>query len=152
MFIKSACHFGVSACVVVVFMSGSGTQTSNAQSVSDAIKAENAKGWRIPDAAATEKSPLSPTPKVLNQGKGLFKTHCQKCHGPDGKGKGADAEREHPPADLTASRLADGIMFYKVWNGRSAPTMTVFKSKMTKEEVWTVIEYAKSLRQGSDLP
>jgi mono/diheme cytochrome c family protein len=37
-------------------------------------------------------------------------------------------------------------MFYKVWNGRKAPPMPPFKTTMTREEVWTVIEYARSLR------
>jgi mono/diheme cytochrome c family protein len=137
----------ITAFVVVLSLWAVGAATPSPQSASEDIQAQNAKGWRIPDGAANEKSPLTPTPKLLSKGKELFKTHCQKCHGPDGKGKGADAEHDHPPADLTASRLADGLMFYKVWNGRSAPTMPVFKSKIGKEEVWTVIEYAKSLRK-----
>ena len=149
---KSAWLFEITAFVVLLLLWTVGAQPSIAQSASEAIKAENKKGWRIPDNALNEKSPLTPTPDGLNKGKGLFKTHCQKCHGPDGKGKGEDAEHEHPPADLTASRLPDGIMFYKVWNGRSAPTMPVFKSKISKDEVWTVIEYAKSLRHESGAP
>ena len=151
MFSRSAILFKVVASAALL-AGMAHAQTLPAQSASELAQAENAKGWRIPENAANEKSPLMPTPNVLNKGKGLFKTYCQKCHGAEGKGKGPDAEVEHPPADLTASRLADGIMFYKVWNGRSAPTMPAFKSKMSKNDAWTVIEYAKSLRTGSGAP
>ena len=66
-----------------------------------------------------------------------------------GSGFEPSADPEHPPADLTASALPDGVMFYKVWNGRKAPAMPPFKSMLTKDEIWTVIAYAKSLRPSS---
>ena len=122
-------------------------QTFTAQSASEAVQSENAKGWQIPERAIDEKSPSAPTSDLLKNGRGLFKTRCQKCHGPEGKGNGPDGDKERPPADLTASRNLDGVMFYKVWNGRKNPTMPAFKSMMTKDEIWTVIEYAKSLRK-----
>jgi mono/diheme cytochrome c family protein len=39
------------------------------------------------------------------------------------------------------SRNPDGVMFYKIWNGRHDPRMPAFKSEMTKEEVWEVVTY-----------
>ena len=123
-----------------------------AQSASEAIQSENAKGWQIPERALEEESPLTPTPDILRKGKELFQTRCQKCHGPEGKGNGPDGDKNHPPANLTASRAPDGVMFYKVWGGRKNPTMPAFKSMMTKVEIWTVVEYAKSLRKESAAP
>jgi hypothetical protein len=38
-------------------------------------------------------------------------------------------------------------MFYRIWNGRKNPKMPAFKSELTRDEVWTVIQYAKSLRK-----
>ena len=124
----------------------------HAQSPSAANRAANPNGWQIPDGARDEKSPIaSLTPDVLKKGKALYSSHCQKCHGPQGKGDGPDADPEHKPGDLTdgsrAGRNPDGVMFYKVWNGRKDPKMTAFKTEMSKDEVWTVIEYAKSLRK-----
>ena len=59
-----------------------------------------------------------------------------------------------PPADLTlAARAAanpDGIVFYKIWNGRSRPTMPAFKSQMTRDQVWTLVEYVKTLRKPAE--
>jgi mono/diheme cytochrome c family protein len=113
--------------------------------------ARTSGGWQIPDAAREEKSPLQPTVNVLKKGKSIFESKCQKCHGPQGKGDGPDGDPEHRPADLTdasrAARNPDGVMFYKVWNGRSNPKMPAMKSELGKDEVWAVVEYAKSLRK-----
>ena len=54
------------------------------------------------------------------------------------------------PADLTASKVADnpdGVMYYKVANGQP-PKMPAFKGLMSRDEIWTVVEFAKSLRQS----
>src|SRR5437660_8899204 len=111
----------------------------------------NSNGWQIPDNAREEKSPLQPTPAVLKKGKSIYDSKCAKCHGPQGKGDGPDGDKEHPPADLTdasrAVRNPDGILFYKVWNGRKDPKMPAFKSDLSKDEVWTVVEYAKGFRR-----
>jgi hypothetical protein len=43
----------------------------------------------------------------------------------------------------------DGVMFYKVWNGRPiAPKMPAFKSEgLSKDEVWTVIRFVNTFRK-----
>jgi mono/diheme cytochrome c family protein len=110
--------------------------------------------WTIPDSAVIEKSPLAATPEVLKKGRSLFASNCRKCHGPEGHGDGPDGDRDQPPADLTlavrAAANPDGIMFYKIWNGRSGPKMPAFKSQLTKDQIWTLVEYVKSLRQPSE--
>ena len=106
--------------------------------------------WTIPAPALEEKSPLTPTAEVLKKGKALFGSNCRRCHGPDGKGDGPDGNPDTPPADLTLSSRAaanpEGVVFYKVWNGRSKPTMPAFKSQLTKNDVWLIVEYVKTLR------
>ena len=106
--------------------------------------------WTLPATALEEKSPLTPTAEVLKKGKALFGSNCRRCHGPEGKGDGPDGVPETPPADLTLSSRAaanpEGVVFYKVWNGRSKPTMPAFKSQLTKNDVWLIVEYVKTLR------
>jgi len=109
-------------------------------------------GWTIPPAGREETSPLKPTADVLKKGGSVFKSKCQRCHGKEGKGDGPESDPDGPAADLTdearASVNPDGVLFYKIWNGRSNPKMPAFKSEMTKDDVWAVVEYVKSLRKS----
>jgi mono/diheme cytochrome c family protein len=131
---------------LALFVVGCVDAWAAAQSQVDAVAAANAAGWQVPEAALRDTSPFTPAADVIKKGKALYSSACQKCHGATGRGDGPYGEPAHRPADLTASTTADGIMFYKVWNGRKAPAMPPFKSTMTREEVRTVIEYARSLR------
>ena len=131
---------------VLIWLAGA---LAAAQSLAEIVAAANTAGWQVPQTALQEHSPLMPTSAVLNKGKALFGSNCQKCHGPAGHGDGPSGDPQHPPADLTASTAPDGIMFYKLWNGRKSPAMPPFKSLLTKDEIWTVIEYAKSLRSSA---
>jgi mono/diheme cytochrome c family protein len=137
------------ALAVVVFLSAgalalAGTQAPNEKPVPG--------GWELPPTADEEKNPLTVTPVVLDAGKALFKKNCERCHGPNGEGDGPDADPEHmAEMDLTnpkrADRNSDGVMFYKVWNGRKKPKMPAFKEELTKEQAWTVVAYAQTLRK-----
>ncbi|HUL75209.1 MAG TPA: c-type cytochrome [Vicinamibacterales bacterium] len=108
-------------------------------------------GWTIPPTAATEKSPLTVNDAVIANGKKLFGSKCQRCHGPNGKGDGPDGEPEHQQdMDLTvaarAARNPDGVVFYKIWNGRSSPKMPTFSEELSKEQAWAIVAYVQTLR------
>ena len=105
--------------------------------------------WTIPEGANNEKNPLTSTPEVLKHGESLYKSNCAGCHGPKGLGDGSAVDkkdRKNRPANLTQSRNPEGVVFYKIWNGRKDPDMPAFKSRMTKDEVWAVVSYVTSLR------
>ena len=112
---------------------------------------DTSDGWQIPDGAATEQSPVPPGIAVLARGKSLYQSKCQRCHGPDGAGHGPQADPDHPPADLTdarrASRNPDGVLFYKIWNGRAKPRMPPMKSDISAAEAWAIVHYVKTLRK-----
>jgi mono/diheme cytochrome c family protein len=108
-------------------------------------------GWTIPPDAEQKKSPLTVDAKVLAQGKAVFKSKCQRCHGPGGLGDGPDADPDNQTdMDLTvasrASKNPDGVVFYKVTNGRKRPKMPTFKGELTEQQIWAVVAYAQSLR------
>ena len=68
-------------------------------------------------------------------GKSIFKEKCQKCHGPGGKGDGPDADPDaQEDMDLTranrAAKNPDGVVFYKVFNGRKKPKMPATKGRL----------------------
>ena len=114
-------------------------------------QAGDSDGWQIPTAAASEANPIPATAAILAKGQDLYKGKCQKCHGPTGTGNGPDADPDQPPGNLTdakrAGRNPDGVMFYKIWNGRAKPKMPAFKTDMSRNDVWTVIHYVKTLRR-----
>jgi mono/diheme cytochrome c family protein len=108
-------------------------------------------GWHIPEGATTEINPEPNNPTVIARAQSLYKAKCQRCHGVDGSGHGPEADPDHPPADLTdarrASRNPDGVMFYKIWNGRAKPKMPPMKTDISRIDVWRVIHYVKTLRK-----
>ena len=112
---------------------------------------DGSQGWHIPESAATERNPEPLNDLVLDKGRRLYKAKCQRCHGADGTGHGPEADPNHLPGDLTdgrrASRNPDGVMFYKIWNGRERPKMPAMKADITQADVWTVIHYVKTLRK-----
>ena len=108
-------------------------------------------GWNVPPTAADEKSPLTVNDGVVAAGKKLYGNKCQRCHGPEGKGNGQDAELKYQQdMNLTvaarAARNPDGVVFYKVWNGRTSPKMPRFSEELTKEQVWAIVAYVQTLR------
>ena len=125
---------------VVVLFSVASTSTATQQ------------GWKIPPTAKEEKNPLPVNEAMMAAGKKLFAQKCQRCHGPEGKGDGPDADSDHiDHMDLTnpknAANNPDGVVFYKIWHGRSEPRMPPFEDQLTKEQAWALVAYAQSLRK-----
>ena len=114
---------------------------------------DDSNGWHLPEGAAAERNLVPVNDAVLATGRNLYKAKCQRCHGADGAGHGPETDPDHPAGDLTDVRAAlrnpDGVMFYKVWNGRAKPKMPAMKTDMTRTDVWTVIHYVKTLRKSS---
>ena len=119
-----------------------------------AVSSAQSPGWKLPADAATEKNPVAVTAASLVEGRRLYRAHCARCHGPQGKGDGSDANpkyRQH--MDLTraggAESNPDGVVFHKISIGRSNPRMPAFKDKLTKEQTWTLVGFVQSLRAKS---
>lgn len=118
-----------------------------------AVEVVQRGGWTIPTTAATEKSPLIINDAVVASGKKVFQSKCQRCHGPKGLGDGEDADAKYKddmnltnPARATVN--SDGVVFYKIWNGRTSPKMPAFSQELTKEQVWAVVAYVQTLRHA----
>jgi mono/diheme cytochrome c family protein len=113
------------------------------------------EGWQIPDSAEADRNPVPIDPAALATGQRIYRSKCAGCHGVNGKGDGPDRDPNHLPGDLTdarrASRNPDGVMFYKIWNGRTKPKMPAMKADLARTDVWTLIHYVKTLRH-SDAP
>lgn len=109
-------------------------------------------GWVLPEDAADKKNPSPVDEKMLATGKAVFKDKCQRCHGPSGIGDGPDADPDAmEDMDLTNPKRAepnpDGVVFYKVMNGRRRPKMPAFKDELSEQQVWAVVAYVQTLRK-----
>ena len=112
----------------------------------------NPNGWVLPPEADKEKNPFAGDDKAVAAGKELFNKNCKRCHGPGGLGDGPDADPDAmQDMDLTVARRAnrnpDGIVFYKVWNGRKKPKMPAFKDELSKDQVWQIVTFTQTLRK-----
>lgn len=72
-------------------------------------------------------------------GASVFKTHCQLCHGADGK-LGLNGAK-----DLTASPLSESERINVITNGRN--TMLAYENTLSKEEIEAVAKYTLSLKK-----
>jgi len=116
-----------------------------------AAQTSNPNGWTLPPEADQEKNPVAGDEKAVAAGKELFNKNCKRCDGPGGKGDGPDADPDAmQDMDLTvakrAARNPDGIIFYKVWNGRKKPKMPAFKDELSKDQVWQIVTFVQTLR------
>jgi mono/diheme cytochrome c family protein len=104
-------------------------------------------------AAKAAANPVPSTPQSVEKGKALFQKYCRFCHGEDAKGNGPQApEGTHPP-DLTDAKWdhgsSDGEVFAVIKDGVGPKfDMKGFNSKMTPQEMWSVVNYLRSLGPG----
>jgi len=118
-----------------------------------ATSAAQYQGWLIPPGGRDEKSPLSSSADTIARGKAVFAANCARCHGQEGKGDGPDSDYAADLTDELRIELnTEGVLFYKVWNGHAiqlrtqVDDMPAFQGKLSKDEVWAVVEYLKVLR------
>ena len=108
--------------------------------------------WILGQDADTKTNPLTLDEKTLTAGKAIYKDKCARCHGPGGLGDGPDADPDvAEDMDLTnpkrGPRNPDGVVYYKVLNGKQRPKMPAFKDELSEEQVWTVVAYVQSIRK-----
>jgi mono/diheme cytochrome c family protein len=141
----------LASAVIAVMMGVTGVRLAGAAGTPLAQRAQSSGGWQIPSEALQTKNPLNVDDKVLASGKKVFGDKCKKCHGSAGLGDGPDADPEHAEdMNLTnpkrADRNPDGVVFYKVSNGRKKPKMPAFKDELSTEQIWSVVAYVQTLR------
>jgi len=121
-------------------------------------------------AAASIQATETVDPKVLGAGRGAYLSYCASCHGNAGTGDGPVAESlKAKPPDLT--RLTDATGEFeeaRVWtsidgthaaSAHGSREMPVWGKALAKQgrrrgegwaqvEIWTLIEYLKSIQQA----
>jgi mono/diheme cytochrome c family protein len=116
----------------------------------------NKHGWlpyRLPKdslevAARWLKNPLDSTVQVLADGKLLYDTHCEHCHGAKGAGDGKVSEKYNGIANLKGDaykNISEGHIFHVITNGKGL--MWAHGSQITPEERWKIAKYVKVLQK-----
>jgi mono/diheme cytochrome c family protein len=103
-------------------------------------------------AAPALKNPVPSTPDSIAAGQALFKKYCRFCHGDDAKGNGPQAPKDtHPPSlvdDKWDHGSSDAEIFTVIKDGVGPKfDMKGFNSKMTPQEMWSVVNYLHSIGQ-----
>jgi len=133
--------------------------------------ARNKHGWlpyrlgkdSLAFAAANVKSPLDSTAAIIADGKVLYETYCDHCHGPKGKGDGkvaaggvkVDVNGEQKErsiyagvANLTSDALkgvSEGHIFHVITMGKGL--MWSHGSQISPEDRWKIAKYVKTLQK-----
>jgi len=123
-----------------------------------AAREEASDPWEIPAAASERKNPLSSSTEALARGRALWRTHCETCHGTEGRGDGPNARlherrKKHAPRNLTKpnvqENLTDGDIFWRVSKGLvegESIIMPAYESKVPSEtERWLLVLYVREL-------
>ena len=106
--------------------------------------------WIVPDKDAKVANPVKSSAESISDGKTLWSTHCQSCHGTKGLGDGKKAETlKTEPGDFSKAdvqKQSDGSMFYKISEGRK--DMPSFKKKITDaDDIWNLINFIRTLKK-----
>ena len=97
-------------------------------------------------------SPTEFAATAIDRGARLFATHCEACHGADGRGDGAQAKTlPLVPADLTAAHFqthSDGDLYWFIGHGFATPDGTTampgFAGKLSSEAIWDLIDFLRA--------
>jgi mono/diheme cytochrome c family protein len=117
----------------------------------EAAAARVARRWLIPAAARDASNPLSPSPRVLAEGRAHFADHCASCHGNDGSGQTGMGKGLYPRApDMRrpeTQELTDGELFYVIENGIRFTGMPAWGKEGAPEESWKLVHFIRRLPQ-----
>src|SRR5262245_16267331 len=109
-----------------------------------------AQGKKAAPKAAAVKNPVPANAESIATGQATFKKYCRFCHGDDAKGDGPQAPKDTHPPNLTDDKWdhgsSDAEIFAVIKDGIGPKfDMKGYNSKMTPQEMWSVVNYLRSL-------
>lgn len=108
------------------------------------------KTEKVPAPYASKKNPLAGKKESVQAGKELYQKTCLGCHGAQGKGDGRLAKtKKIKPANLADAKMmkemTDAALFWKISEGAGKGKMPSFKSKLTEQNRWHLVNYLRTL-------
>jgi mono/diheme cytochrome c family protein len=104
--------------------------------------------------ASEVSNPVPSTPKSIETGRQLFQKYCKGCHGEDATGNGPLAPKDVHPPNLADTEwkygATDAEIFRNIHDGIGPKfDMKSMKSRMTDTEIWSVVNYLRSISASS---
>lgn len=100
------------------------------------------------------KNPFADDPEAIAKGRDIYMEHCEMCHGEDASGDIGPSlvddmfiyvENDQDYFKIINSGISEGVII----KGRSAKGgMPPFGDELKKDEIWFVISYIRSLKEG----
>ena len=108
------------------------------------------KPWLVPDADNNKVNPIKADASSIADGKTLWGTHCQSCHGKKGMGDGPKAAQLKTEAGdfskASTQSQTDGSLYYKIAKGRG--DMPGFKKKIPEnDDIWSLVNFIRTLKK-----
>ncbi|MFA6944874.1 MAG: cytochrome c [Pedobacter sp.] len=107
--------------------------------------------WKAPVWADTLYNPYAVEPLTLPQAQEVYNLYCVSCHGNQGQGLVQEHTSQEVPdfKNEAIMKQSDGALFWKIREGRGI--MPGFKSKLSDEQYWQLVEYIRDLSKPFNL-
>jgi mono/diheme cytochrome c family protein len=82
------------------------------------------------------------------EGRKVFQSNCQMCHGPQGHGDGPAGQSLDPkPKNLAVLQksVGDDFLLWRISEGKPGTSMVAWKGILTEEQIWQVVAFIRSL-------
>jgi thiol-disulfide isomerase/thioredoxin len=113
------------------------------------VVSEIIEGWHAPVAAREAHETFL---AASQRGELLYQVHCNRCHGPGGRGDGADAASlKTPPHDLatTTSNWSEDRIRQTIVEGKKGTPMLAFGSTFSDRQLDDLVAHLRSFRLPS---
>lgn len=106
---------------------------------------------------APPRNPIAATAESIASGQAAFQKNCRFCHGNDAKGNGPQAPKDSNPPDLTDSTWVSGDTDWAILSvirdgAGSDSVMKGYKSRLSADEMWNIVNYLRSLGADPQVP
>ena len=109
----------------------------------------NWKKEELDSAAMYLESPYDSTnTSILNDGKALYYSYCQHCHGEKGAGDGMVADKYAGVANLKGAayqNISEGHIYHVITHGKGL--MGTHGSQISPADRWKIVRYVKELQK-----
>jgi mono/diheme cytochrome c family protein len=87
---------------------------------------------------------------AADEGAQVFRTNCETCHGPEGRGDGPAGQSLNPPPGNLArlqTLAGDDYLFWRIHDGKPGTAMVAWNGILTDEQIWQAVSFIRTLEE-----